>query len=63
MNLHLCAEKSKFQHLEISAIIPLKELTHVGACKHVVPNQWKAATDNTHVIIITPVDDSVPTTS
>ena len=44
--------------IDIFAIIPLKELTQVGVCKHVVPQNFKAATDNTHVIIIT-VDDSI----
>ena len=55
----VCREvKSVFSTSDISAIIPLKELTHVGVCKHVVPQIFKAATDNTHVIIIT-VDDSI----
>jgi len=56
---YICLGKSKiFSTSDISAIIPLKELTHVGVCKHVVPQIFKAATDNTHVIIIT-VDDSI----
>ena len=40
-------------------MIPFKDLTKDGACKHVAPNVFKAATDITHVIIIT-VDDSIP---